>query len=313
MFGLGTKAELLSRLDEGKLQRLAKKEGLKVILKTFGKRDLVKYLEGVLTLEQVKEYVGEYYEREIEREVIREKIRERGVKVAKRVATRVTFDRSNAILEIQRREKEEKISQEVLEQIAEFLHEPPPSGRGFSLYDGMSDKLLKTVYQIFVRGESLRGRGLEFRFANWLLWHLPRNVVRLKIRHNEPPVGELDVVGFDPKDNIVVMAECKDRPIGYEDITKWISNAKTLYNEGGFKLEEAYMVCSAGYTEGTLERMIALPEVDDHSGALKMGLGITARSFLLASDIKKAGKVQLKVFDFRDGHFIQVFPKRRKG
>jgi len=120
MFGLGTKAELLSRLDEGKLQRLAKKEGLKVILKTFGKRDLVKYLEGVLTLEQVKEYVGEYYEREIEREVIREKIRERGVKVAKRVATRVTFDRSNAILEIQRREKEEKISQEVLEQIADY-------------------------------------------------------------------------------------------------------------------------------------------------------------------------------------------------
>jgi Holliday junction resolvase-like predicted endonuclease len=307
---LGTKADLLQKLDEEQLQRVAKKEGLKVIPRTFKKRDIVKYLDGVLTLEQIKEYVGEYYERETERTIVHERIKEKGIRVTKKETTRATIDKRGLVYEVLGQEKREKISKEVLEEIAHYLHEPVPSGRGFELYDGMSDKMLQTVHAIFVAKESgMRGRSLEFRFANWLQRKLPEGVARLKVRHEVSRVGEIDVIGLDSKDRPLVMAECKDRPVKFEDLDKWLSNVKRLYSEGQMLLEAAYFVSSAGYTQGTIDRIKDLPEVDGRSGVLKMGLGATLRSFFGDSEASKAGKVRLTLLDLRDDRFVQMFPR----
>lgn len=54
---MGTKSELLLKINEERLKVLAQANGLSVIPKTFGKSELIKYLEGVLSLEQIKTYL----------------------------------------------------------------------------------------------------------------------------------------------------------------------------------------------------------------------------------------------------------------
>ena len=56
-----SKADFLAKLDEERLKTIARNEGLSTIPRTFGKRELVKYLDGTLTLEKIKEYVAEVY------------------------------------------------------------------------------------------------------------------------------------------------------------------------------------------------------------------------------------------------------------
>lgn len=81
-----TKAELLAKLDENSLREIVKNESFS-IPKNYGKRDLVKYLEGMLTLEKIKEYTAEVYEKETKRTIIHETIKEKGIRLKTKETT----------------------------------------------------------------------------------------------------------------------------------------------------------------------------------------------------------------------------------
>jgi hypothetical protein len=130
------KTDFLLELDEKALKDIAQKEGLKTIPKNYGKDDFIKFLEGVLTAEKIKKYKAEYYERETVRDIhIKERIKEKGFKEEKEEVTKISMNKHEAIVSLQK----ERISKKVLEEIANFLHEPIPTGSGVKLYDGMND------------------------------------------------------------------------------------------------------------------------------------------------------------------------------
>jgi hypothetical protein len=215
-----TKAEMLSKLDEEHLRKIVKDEGFS-IPKTYGKRDIVKYLEGMLTLEKIKKYTAEVYEKETKRETIRETVKERGIRVKAKETTRVELSKAQLIHEIIN--NREKIDKSILEEIAHYLHEPVPTGSGYNLYNRMNERMLENVHRIFVQKETDgKGRFLEYQFGNFMMRHLKLDVGKLKIRYDLPKIGEIDVLGFDSHDRPLVLAECKDRPVKNEDIDKWL-------------------------------------------------------------------------------------------
>ena len=119
------KTDFLLELDKKALRDIAQKEGLKTIPKNYEKDDFVKFLEGVLTVEKIKRYREEYYERETERDIhIHEKVKESGFRSEKEEITKISVNRHEAIVNLQK----ERISKKVLEEIANYLHEPLPSG-----------------------------------------------------------------------------------------------------------------------------------------------------------------------------------------
>ena len=173
-----TKADLLSKLDENCLKTIAKSEGYPVP-KTFGKRELVKYLDGLLTLEKIKEYTAEVYEKETKREIIKETIKERGIKVKVKESEKVEISKPQLINEVI--SSKAKVDKAVIEELATYLHEPMPKGSGYNLYNNMNEKMLEMVHRIFIKNESDgKGRFLEFQFANFLMKHTKADVARLK-------------------------------------------------------------------------------------------------------------------------------------
>lgn len=94
-----TKAQLLSKLDEKALRNIAKNEQLKVP-KSYQKPDLVKFLEGTLTLQKIKEYTLEAYERTTEREIIRETIKEKGIRIKTDETTTIRFNKRVVIKQL---------------------------------------------------------------------------------------------------------------------------------------------------------------------------------------------------------------------
>lgn len=137
-----TKAQLLSKLDEKALRTIAKNENYHVP-NNFNKSDLVKYLEGSLTLKKIKEYTIEAYERQTKRTIIHETIKEKGVRITKREKTTVKFDKLITVTEII--DSREKIEPIVLTELASKLKEPPPSGKDFNLYAKMSEEMIKKI------------------------------------------------------------------------------------------------------------------------------------------------------------------------
>ena len=139
--------DFLLELKKNDLKEIAQKEGLKAIPKNYEKEDFVKFLDGVLTSEKIKKYREEYYERETVRDIhIHEKIKEKGFKKEKEETTKISLNRHEAIVNLQK----ERISKKVLEEIANFLHEPLPMGSGVKLYDSMNEKMLNVVKEIFI-------------------------------------------------------------------------------------------------------------------------------------------------------------------
>ena len=287
------KTDFLLELKKDDLKEIAQKEGLKTVPKNYEKDDFIKFLEGVLTTEKIKKYREEYYEKETVRDIhIHEKVKERGFRTETEETSKISMNRHETIVNLQK----ERISKKVLEEIANFLHEPLPSGSGVKLYDNMNEKMLNVVREIFFDNkEDKTGRYFEFRCANWLDYNEKR-ISRLELRHKFPKIGEIDIVGFDSYDEPVLMAECKDRPVSFEDIDKWLANMEKLSQEYP-NFSKAYFFSSKGYSQGVVDRVKNNPNVDQFTGEYALKKGILSKTF-----------ISLKIYDNRGDKFLKQFP-----
>jgi|YelNatPaOPRAMG01_1025707.scaffolds.fasta_scaffold15455_8 hypothetical protein len=287
------KSGFLLELDKKTLKDIAQKEGLKTVPKNYDKEDFVKFLEGVLTTEKIKRYREEYYERETERDIhIHEKVKEKGFKREGEEVTKMSVNRHEAIVNLQK----ERISKKILEEIANYLHEPLPTGSGVRLYDNLNEKMLNVVKEVFLDNkEDKTGRYFEFRCANWLDLN-EKGITRLELRHKFPRIGEIDIVGFDGLDEPSIMAECKDRPVSFEDIDKWMANLDKLNNDFP-SLYKAYFFSSKGYTQGVIDRVKNNNNVDPYTGMMEIKRGILSKAY-----------VSLMIYDNRGDKFLRQFP-----
>jgi hypothetical protein len=208
-----------------------------------------------------------------------------------------------------------KIDKSVLEIVAGFFREPLPTSRGINFYSKMSNKLLKNLHAIFVKNKSdgKKGQFLEFRTANFIKHHAKLNIERLKNRHTLPQIGEIDVLGFNSKDEPIVMAECKYRKVKKEDIDKWIENVRRIYRISNGMLEKAYFVTSSKLTDGNIERVEKSKDVNAKRGQLKIVSGFLGRIVQNLSDdkgIMESGRVFLSVYEVRQGQFVKIFPRK---
>lgn len=301
-----TKADLLTKFDEDGLKKIAKSEGYP-IPKTFGKRELVKYLDGMLTLEKIKEYTAEIYEKETKREIIRETIKEKGIRVKAKETEKIELNKPELLHEIITNKV--KIDKSVLEELATYLHEPMPNGSGYNLYNNMNEKMLEAVHKIFIKNETDgKGRYLEYQFANFLMKHTKADLVRIKIRAELPKVGEIDILGYDSDDQPILIAECKDRPVKYEDVDKWIMNTKRIHSQFEGTLQESYFVGSSGYTQGTVKHVEDLGEVDPRKGILNMGGMALIKDLFNTNKGRNSGKVFIEMYDVRNSQFLKILP-----
>lgn len=285
--------DFLLELKKNDLKEIAQKEGLKAIPKNYEKEDFVKFLDGVLTSEKIKKYREEYYERETVRDIhIHEKIKEKGFKKEKEETTKISLNRHEAIVNLQK----ERISKKVLEEIANFLHEPLPMGSGVKLYDSMNEKMLNVVKEIFIDNkEDKTGRYFEFRCANWIDYN-ERGISRIEVRHKFPKIGEIDITGFDQQDEPALMAECKDRPVSFEDVDKWLANMEKLAQEFS-SISKAYFFSSKGYSQGVVDRVRNNANVDPLTGEYTLKKGILSRTY-----------ISVKIYDNRGDKFLKQFP-----
>ena len=289
--------DFLQELNLETLKEIAQKEGLAKVPKNYGKEDIVKFLDGVLTTQKIKFYKKEYFERVIERETqtVREKISEHGFREQSSEITTTTFDRNATITALLRT----RINKMVVEQIANKIREDIPSGSGIGYWDKMSDRMLKTLHEAFIdKKEDKTGRYFEFRCAEYLA-SKDKNISRIGIdvKNSETGNMEMDILGYRADGSIRSMAECKDKKsVEYKDITAWLSRAEKLYDKG---LSFAYFFSSAGYTQGTIDRVKTMPNVLPEDGIYILnGGGI----------FKKPETITLRIFDARNDKFIQVFP-----
>jgi hypothetical protein len=287
------KTDFLLELKKDDLKEIAQKEGLKTVPKNYEKEDFIKFLEGVLTAEKIKKYREEYYEEETVRDIhIHEKVKERGFRSEREETSKISMNRHEAIVNLQK----ERVSKKVLEEIANFLHEPLPTGSGVKLYDNMNDRMLNVVKEIFFdKKEDKTGRYFEFRCANWLDYN-EKGISRLEMRHKFPKIGEIDIVGFDSEDEPFLMAECKDRPVSFEDIDKWIANMEKLAQEYQ-NLSKAYFFSSKGYSQGVIDRVKNNPNIIPSTGEYALKKGILSKSY-----------IDLKIYDNRGDKFLKQFP-----
>jgi Holliday junction resolvase-like predicted endonuclease len=287
------KTDFLLELKKDDLKEIAQKEGLKTVPKNYEKDDFIKFLEGVLTAEKIKKYREEYYEKETVRDIhIHEKVKERGFRTETEETSKISMNRHEAIVNLQK----ERISKKVLEEIANFLHEPLPSGSGVKLYDNMNEKMLNVVREIFFDNkEDKTGRYFEFRCANWLDYN-EKGLSRLEVRHKFPKIGEIDIVGFDQQDEPILMAECKDRTVSFEDVDKWIANMEKLVQEYP-NLSKAYFFSSKGYSQGVVDRVRNNANVNQSTGDYTLLRGILSKAY-----------VKLKIYDNRGDKFLKQFP-----
>jgi len=311
-----TKEEDLKSFSEDQLKEIAQKEGINVIPKTFKKKDLIKYLEGVLTLKQIKSYEEEYFEKEIERDIhIHEKIKERGIKKKIEENSEITIDRKEIIYELMKNDN--NISKTIVEAITDDLHEEIPSGSKIKYYENMSDHLLKTLDEIFIkRKEDRTGRYFEYLTANWL-WkkYSKKGASDIKLRQKIPSVGEIDIVLykniFEDKEVPFVIAECKDKKtVKIEDIDRWLGNSSRIIQRYGEEMIEysgkkiiafsnavlySYFFSSSGFTQGIIDRLTNNPNI-------KNGV------YTAKKQHTQKFQVELYLIDVRDKQFKGIYP-----
>lgn len=304
-----TKVELLSKLDENALRNIAKNEELSVP-KNYGKRDLVKFLNGMLTLEKIKEYTAEVYEKETKRTIIHETVKEKGIRISKKETTKVQFDKLQIIRELNK----QKIDLRILEAIANLISEPIPKGKGMELYDKMTDNMLQYLNRIFVDGEfDGIGKFLEFRTANFIKQDFGSEVKRVETRHRFDKIGEIDVVGFDSNDKPLVMAECKGQKPIKDEMAKWLENTRRVFLENPNSLIASYFVTSKRLTPENFEYVEATKDIDAKKGQLTLIKGKLERLGQLFNDDRssaESGKVYLSIYEVRQGQFTKIFPRK---
>ena len=225
-----SKNNFLQELNVETLKEIAQKEGMTKVPKNYEKEDLVRYLEGVLTSAKIKLYKSEYFERVTERETktIREKISEKGLRESMAEVSISNFDRNSAITSLMRFHPN-KI---VVEAIANKIRENLPNGSGIHYYDKMSDRMLQTLYEVFVdKKEDKTGRYFEYRCGQHIVDNTSYVVnIDFDVRNRDTNNIEIDIIGYRADNSIRVFAECKDRnSVQYSDITKWLKNAEILY------------------------------------------------------------------------------------
>jgi hypothetical protein len=303
-----TKAELLSKLDEKVLKDIAKNEEFS-FPKTYGKRELVKYLAGMLTLEKIKEYTAEIYEKETKRTIIHETVKERGIRLKAKETTKIQFDKLQVIRELNK----QKVDSQVLNAVANKMGEPIPKGKSFELYDGMSDNMLDYLNRIFVNGElDSEGRFIEFRTANFIKQRNKSAIKRIEIRKKLDKIGEIDIIGYDSDNKPLVMAECKGKRPIKDEMAKWLENTRRVY-EKDRSLVASLFVTSNRLTPENLDYIGDCKDVDTKTGQLRLVKGIIERSvqyfFNDDKSTSESGKVYLSIYEVRQGVFTKVFPK----
>lgn len=292
------KDNFLQQLNVETLKEIAQKEGMTKVPKNYEKEDLVKYLDGVLTSAKIKLYKSEYFERVIERETktVKEKISERGLSESSAEISVSTFDRNSAITSLMRLHPNKM----VVEAIANKIRENIPSGSGIHYYDKMSDKMLKTLYDVFIdKTEDKSGRYFEYRCGQHLADNTT-NVVKLEfdVKNRDTNNIEMDIIGYRADGTIRVMAECKDRKsVLYDDITKWLKNAELLYDLGA---KSAVFYSSAGYTQGTIDRIRTMKDVYEEDGYYVIEGG---------GMFKKEKSIKISLYELRNDKFYRVFPE----
>lgn len=290
-------SDFLQELNLDTLKEIAQNEGMSKVPVNFEKEDLVKYLVGVLTTQKLRFYKKEFYERVIERDVktVHEKITERGFTSESAELNETTFDRNSAIMNLAR----SRINKMVIEEIANRTRENIPNGSGFSFWDKMSDNMLQTLHEVFIdKKDDKRGRFFEFRCAEWLA-RKDKSISKLGIdvKNSQTNNIEMDIIGYRADGSIRFMAECKDRSVKYPDITAWLKRAESLYEEG---LKTTYFFSSAGYTQGTIDRVETMPNVFKEDGAYVIDSG---------GIFKKEKTIEIAIYDVRNGKFREEFPK----
>ena len=292
------KDAFLQELNVETLKEIAQKEGMTKVPDNYEKEDLVKYLDGVLTSAKIKLYKQEYFERVTERETktVREKIREKGLIESSAEISISNFDRNSAITSLMRFHPN-KI---VVEAIANKIRENLPSGSGIHYYDKMSDKMLQVLYDVYIdKKEDKTGKYFEYKCGQHIADNTT-NVVRIDfdVRNRDTNNIEIDVIGYRADDTIRVFAECKDRnSVQYSDITKWLKNAEILNDLGA---TSAVFYSSAGYTQGTIDRVRTMKSVSEEDGNYTIEEGGVFRK-------KKVIKISL--YELRNDKFYKVFPK----
>jgi hypothetical protein len=303
-----TKAGLLSKLDEKALRKIVQNEKL-TVPKNYPKPDLIKYLEGTLTLQKIKEYTCEVYEKETKREIIRETIKEKGIRISKKETNQVSFNKIEVIHLINK----EKVDGLVLKELSRNLKRPFPRGRGLDLYEKMDDEMLEFINRIFVKKES-DGHGLflEYRTANFIKQKSKTKIDRIEIRH-EFNGDEIDVTGFNSHGRPVVIAECKDRRAKKEDIAKWIKNSKQLFQDNSGSLEESYFITSDKLTGQNYDYIEQFSDVDSEKGILKIHGLFRGLIRNLGDDktLTESRGLSISIYEVRQNQFVNVFPRKK--
>ena len=293
-----SKNNFLQELNVETLKEIAQKEGMTKVPKNYEKEDLVRYLEGVLTSAKIKLYKSEYFERVTERETktIREKISEKGLRESMAEVSISNFDRNSAITSLMRFHPN-KI---VVEAIANKIRENLPNGSGIHYYDKMSDRMLQTLYDVFVdKKEDKTGRYFEYRCGQHIVDNTSYVVnIDFDVRNRDTNNIEIDIIGYRADNSIRVFAECKDRnSVQYSDITKWLKNAEILYDLGA---KSAVFYSSAGYTQGTIDKVRTMKNISDEDGFYIIEEG---------GMFRKEKAIKISLYELRNDKFYRVFPK----
>ncbi len=176
--------------------------------------------------------------------------------------------------------------------------------------ESMNDEAIRELYNTFVLNESdSRGRYLEYRTAAWMFkkWKEAHTV---KPDQKVEGIGQLDAVAMDADGKLLAFAECKSRPVSYEDVEKWLANVRRSYEKFGRAFKKSYLVGSRGYSQGVIERVKTTKDIDRKTGLMKLGALGKVTDFLEKAQIVslKAGQVKIEIYDEREGKMVSVFP-----
>jgi hypothetical protein len=195
-----------------------------------------------------------------------------------------------------------KIPLPILEYVAKRVRSPiAKSTRLLKVYESMDNKALNMLHRAFVKCEiDKQGKFLEFRLANYLMRQF-KNVVKADFRkkcHGASGVShEIDVVGYNAKEEVIAIGECKTGLVTKDHISKWLKEIDDIAKSGEYdKLDQAFFLSAGGYTEDSIKM---IRDVIDKNGVYKIKLG-ALQSFY----------VYLSLLEERKGKIYAVLPKR---
>lgn len=301
---MSTKYDLLNKLSKDQLKEIAISEGFKVP-EGATKDDIIKILLR-LSMSRIKEVVSEYVE-EVERTtIIKEKIKRKG-RIEKRERTEITLSRAEMLVKLL--ENNVRLHPSLIEELGEkFRFHADTKGPLHNIYSKFPEDALRAVYECFIECKiDERGRYLEYRFAQWLA-KTDKRINKIDIDKKIPNIGEIDVIGYDKKGRIIVIAECKARKskASKEDIDPWLRNVELIFNETKGSLTDAYFINIMGFTDEIRKRMLEDKRIDER-GFFKI-----KRSFvkIVEGDIVFGALegVNIHLCEERSGEIKQIFP-----